>query len=406
MTTLRDFNHLASPHLEDPYPLYAQARGGPVFFAPVFQCWVVTRYQDVLAALSDPKRFSSHHLFRTPVDPTPEVEAVLAQIPPEEPLLVTEDPPSHTRTRALVAKALSPRRYAAMEPRIQAIADELVDGFATAGEADLVGQYGFPLPMRVLLEFIGLPPEDAPFVKRWAHEHMQISMPGLDPQLQLQIARTEVEFSRYAAGVIADRRAHPRDDVLSGLINARVDGERPFDESELITLLQHLLTAGHETTTCLIANTLLNLLREPERWRAVCDDPATAGAAAEEGLRYDAPVQGMFRVTTGPVELSGAELPTGARVLLLFGAANRDAAVFAEPDRFDPARPNAHKHLGLGYGIHYCIGAPLARAEARIAVATLARRLPGLRLAPSFAPAYLPNLIQRALRGLPVVWEA
>ncbi|GAB4198764.1 MAG: cytochrome P450 [Roseiflexaceae bacterium] len=404
MTTLPNFNHLAPPHLEDPYPLYAEARKGPVFFTPVFGCWIVSRYQDVLAVLNDTQRFSSHHLFRQPVNPTPEVLAELAKIPPETPLLVTEDPSAHTRTRAMVAKALSPRRFAAMEPRVQAIADDLIDSFAAAGAADLVGQYTYPLAMRVLLEFIGLPVEDAGFIKRWAQEHMQLSLPGLAPEQQLQYARTTVEFSAYCTRLITDRQANPRDDVLSGLLDAREGSERPFDHAELITLLQTMFTAGHETTTCLISNTLLHLLREPADWLALCADPSLAAAVSEEGLRYDAPVHGMFRVTKEEVELGGAVLPAGQRVLLLFGAANRDGAVFPEPDRFVPNRPNASRHLGLGYGIHYCIGAPLARLEARVALATLARRLPGLRLAPAFQPRYLSNLVQRVLLELPGVW--
>lgn len=402
-----DFNHMEPPHLEDPYPLYARTRReAPVFFHPLFQSWIVTRYADVIGILRDPKRFSSIFLFRTPVNPTPEVLAVLAQIPPEVPLLVTEDPPGHTRTRALVSKAFSPKRVATMESRIRAIANELIDQFIDAGQADLVRQYTAPLPLQVLLEFVGLPVADADFIKQWSRDHMLLSVPGIDPEQQLKFAQTEVAFCRYVEEIIAERQRNPRDDVLSELINARIEGERPFDTIELITLVQHVLFAGHETTTNLLSNTFYHLLRLDELWRAVGADPALAANAVEEGLRYDSSVQGMFRTTTEELELDGVAIPAGARVLMFFGAANRDETTFLGPECFDLHRPNANKHLSMGYGIHYCIGAPLARLEAQIAIELLGQRVPDLRLAPDQIATYLPSILNRGLQHLYVIWEA
>jgi cytochrome P450 len=282
----------------------------------------------------------------------------------------------------------------------------LIDHFCAAGHADLVRQYTAPLPVRVLLEFIGLPATDAEFIKQWSHDHMLLAVPGLSAEQQLQAARTEVAFSRYADALIAERRLHPRADLLSALMQAEVEGERPLDDVELNTLVQQLLFAGQETTTNLLSSTLHSLLREPELWRALQADPSLVPNVVEEGLRHDAAIPGMFRTATQEVSIAGVVIPAGARLFVAFAAANRDDRVFAEPDRFDVHRVNADRHLSLGHGIHYCVGAVLARLEARIGLEVLLERLPDPRLAPAQRITYLPSLINRALQQLQVVWEA
>jgi cytochrome P450 len=402
-TEVFPFNPLQSPDLENPYPLYARAqREAPIFFSPLFDTWVVTRYEDVRAILRDPKRFSSSYRFREPVDPTPEVLDVLAHLPPEVGLLVNEDPPGHRRTRALVGKAFVPREVARMEARIYAIAHDLIDHMLEADGADLVRQYTYPLPMRVLLEFLGLPVEDADFIKQWCNDHMLLSVPGIGAVQQLRSAQTEVAFSRYIDALIAARQHQPQADVLSVLIHAQMEGERPLDGGELHALVEQLLFAGHETTTNLLSNTCYALLRDPSQWRALHRDPTLIPRAVEEGLRYEAPVQGMFRTATEAVELHGATLPAGARVFVAFGAANRDERIFTHPDLFDLWRPNADKHLAFGHGIHHCLGAPFVRLEARIALEVLVQRLPDLNLVPAQAITYLPSLLNRALQHLQV----
>ena len=401
------FNPLESPHLENPYPLYARAQQeAPIFFSPLFATWVVTRYEDVRAILHDPRRFSSSYRFRTPVDPTPEVLDVLAQLPPEVGLLVNEDPPGHRRTRALVGKAFLPKQVAKMEARIHAIAHELIDHMLEADGADLVRQYTYPLPMRVLLEFLGLPVEDADFIKQWCNDHMLLSAPGIGPAQQLRSAQTEVAFSRYTEALIAARQHQPQGDVLSVLLHAHAEGDRPLEVAELHALVQQLLFAGHETTTNLLSNTCYALLRDRAQWQAVQNDPTLIPRVMEEGLRYDAPVPGMFRTTTEDVEMHGVTLPAGARVFVVFGAANRDERIFAHPHRFDLWRSNADKHLAFGHGIHHCLGAPFVRLEARIALEILVQRLPHVHLVPAQTITYLPNLLNRALQHLQVRWDA
>jgi cytochrome P450 len=399
------FNPLVPPHLEDPYPVYAQAREeAPVFFSPIHGAWVVTRYEDVLAILRDPRRFSSAHRFRNPVAPSPAVQAELAQLPAEIRLLVNEDPPTHRRTRNLVSQAFSPKHVMAMAPRIHAIAHDLVDQFCAVGKADLVRQYTYPLPMRVLLEFVGLPVEDADFIKQWCQEHILLNVPGMSEEQQLKSARTEVAFRRYADTLIAERRHHPQPDLLSALIHAEVDGERSLDDRELNALLQQLLFAGHETTTNLLSSTFFHLLRQPDLWHALQAHPSLVPNAVEEGLRYDAPIPGMFRTATQDVHVAGVAIPAGARIFLAFASANRDEGRFATPEQFDVGRVNADKHLSLGHGIHFCLGATLARLEARIGIEVLLQRLPDLRLVPGQQITYLPSLINRAMQHLYVIW--
>jgi cytochrome P450 len=270
--------------------------------------------------------------------------------------------------------------------------------------ADLVRQYTYSLPMRVLLEFLGLPVEDADFIKQWCNDHMLLSVPGIGAAQQRRSAQSEVAFSRYTEALIAARQHQPQGDVLSTLIHAHAEGERPLDVVELHALVQQLLFAGHETTTNLLSNTCYALLRDPIQWRALHNDPTLITRVVEEGLRYDAPVQGMFRTTTEAVEMHGVTLPAGARVFVVFGAANRDERIFKHPDRFDPWRPDADKHLAFGHGIHQCLGAPFVRLEARIALDVLAQRLPDVHLVPEQTITYLPSLLNRALQHLQVHW--
>jgi cytochrome P450 len=275
-----------------------------------------------------------------------------------------------------------------------------------SGSADLVRQYTYPLPMRVLLEFLGLPGADADFIKQWCNDHMLLSTPGIGAAQQLRSAQTEVAFSRYTETLIVARQRQPQEDVLSALIHAQVEGERPLEVAELHTLVQQLLFAGHETTTNLLSNTCYALLHDPTRWRALRHDLSLSARVVEEGLRYDAPVQGMFRTTTEDVAMRGVTLPAGARVFVSFGAANRDGRIFAHPDHFDFWRPNADQHLGFGHGMHYCIGAPLVRLEARLALEILIQRLPELHVVPGQPLTYLPSLLNRALQHLQVRWGA
>ncbi|MFI0481005.1 cytochrome P450 [Actinomadura sp. 9N215] len=399
------FNRLEPPYLENPYPLYARARReAPVFYSPDFGLWFVTRYDDAWTVLKDTARFSSRFLMRTPPDAPPAVDEVLREAYPELPMLVNDDPPSHTRTRGLVSRAFAPRLVAALEPSVRAIVTRMVDGFAPDGGADLIAELAYPVPIEIICTLTGLPVEARDQLKRWTDDLVALGAPGTGGERQLECARSSVAFQHYLATQIEARRSAPRDDLLTALINARVDGEQPLDVAELVNLLIVLIFAGHETTTNLIGNLLVLLLARPDTLRALRDDPALTDDVITEGLRMDTPVQGTFRTTTEDVALGGARIPAGAKVMVLFGSANRDDAVFADPDLFDPGRANNHRHLGFGHGIHACLGASLARLETRIVLDTVAERLPDPKLDASRPPTYFPSLMHRGPQALHVTW--
>lgn len=400
------FDRFGQAHLDDPYPLYQKARErAGVFYADAFDLWMVTRHDDVRDVLTDTARFSSAYLIRTPYVPATGVTEILREGHPEVRILLNEDPPEHTRTRSLVAKAFAPRRVRAIEPRVREITERLIDGFAEQGRADLVGQLALPLPLRVICELIGLPMADAARVRAWTDDLKLLTSFGATPEQQIQAAHGSVAYERYLAGQIEQRRGEGRDDLLTDIIAARVDGARPLTTEEIISLLMTLVFGGHETTANLIGTALLLLLRRPQLWQAAAGEPDLVDAVVEETLRADSPVQGIYRIAVAETRLGGVTIPAGAQVFVLFGSANPDPAAFTDPDEFRPGRTHAERHLSFGRGIHFCIGATLARLEARTAISALARRIPDLRLAPGFRASYLPNLLHRGPSRLDTVWQ-
>ncbi|HEU4405367.1 MAG TPA: cytochrome P450 [Polyangiaceae bacterium] len=396
---------LESPNLEDPYPLYAKARReAPVFYSPVFDLWFVTAYRDAKAIVRDPARFSSHYLIRTPQNPPPEVAAVLAEEVAEIPMLVNDDPPAHTRVRALVSKAFLPQRIAAMEPRVREIAERHIDAFAAEGSADVIARFAYPLPMQVICEIVGLPVSGMDDIKRWCNDLIALTAMYTSAEQKVAAARGSVAFQRWLGGIVDARRAAPTGDLLSALIEARVEGQAPLSREEIVSLLITLIFGGHETTTNMIGNALLLLFANPGALAAVKNDRGLLPAAVEESLRMDASIQGMMRTTTEPVELGGVALPKGAKVFVLFAAANRDPAEFPEPDAFELRRPNVESHLAFGRGIHFCMGAALARLEIRVALEALFARLPDLRLAPGQPYLYVPTFMHRGPKQLRLTW--
>ncbi|HEU4412000.1 MAG TPA: cytochrome P450 [Polyangiaceae bacterium] len=399
-----NFNPLASPHLEDPYPLYQRLRReAPVVHNPTFDLWFVTRHADVVEVLRDPARFSSADVLKPVLEPTPEIRAALGEWQSGVYPLLSSDPPWHTRARSLVSRAFSAPRVAALEPQIRAIADELIDGFAAEGEGDLLPRFAYPLPMRLTGEMFGVSRADMGAVKRWCDEETLYLMAPLPHEQRLAYARSVVAYREFLRDLVEGHRRRPRGDLVDELLGARLEGGDPLTTGEIVGSLCVLIFAAHETTTNMLGNTLLCLLRAPGRWRALRDDPAQIPAALEEGLRFDAPVQGMTRTVTRATELGGVALPVRARLFVVFASANRDEASAADPDVFDPGR--AAPHLSFGRGPHFCVGASLARLEGRVALERLALRLPGLRLADERTPAYPPNLVHRGPSALRLAWD-
>jgi cytochrome P450 len=394
------FDPLAPEQRENPFPLLDLARREqPVFYAPQFDLWVVTRYDDVLAVLKDHRTFSSVGalLSRTSELPAAARE-VLAEGWPDMPYIIDVDPPLHDRIRGLVVRAFTPRRVAEMEPRIEAIARELIDGFAHEGRADVIERFAWPLPLSVLGEMLGIPRDDLPRLHEWGQDWLLLQQERPADE-QVVHARGLVEMQRYFVRALEEREREPRDDLMGALMAAREDLTVP----EVAGVPLDLMVAGHVTVTRAIGSALAVAFRHPDL-REQLGDPERAPLAAEEVLRLESPAQGLFRRTTREVELGGAALPGGARVMVHFGSANRDDSVFDEPDTPRPQRDALNKHLAFGKGIHYCIGAPLGRLELRVAMPMLLERLPNLRPADE-PPEREPIFFARGFRKLVVEWD-
>ncbi|MDP3891420.1 cytochrome P450 [Nocardioides sp.] len=349
--------------IADPYPVYRDLRdNAPAYWSPEASSWVLSRYDDVSAALTDPATYSSASgIFPTP----PGVDMTELFLP----MLIMSDPPRHTQLRHLVSSAFTPRRIAALEAHIQTLVDDLLDQVPAAGTWDFVSRFAGPLPAIVIADMLGVPREDRDRFRTWSTTLIQSNPvrgefgPGLDAAAALY---------EYFTSFLAERRAHPRDDLMTALVQAEVDGEH-LSEEELLGFCLLLLVAGHETTTNLLSNSFVVLAQHPEsRWQ-LADNPDLLPAAVEELLRYDSPVQGLARTLTRQVDLHGQSMKAGDTVLMLFGSANRDDHAFPDADHFDIHRA-PERQVAFGRGIHFCLGAALARLEARIALQALLAR--------------------------------
>ncbi len=384
--------------LADPYPAYHRLRAeDPVHRHPL-GFYVLTRYEDVALVLRD-ARFGKggyQALIEGRFGATPDGPRLALS-------MLFRDPPDHTRLRALVSKAFTPRVVETLRPHVQGIVDLLLARATEAGRMDVIEELAYPLPVTVISELLGVPVADGDTVKGWSRDVARaldaIVLPAA-PELIERGRRATAEMAGYFRALIAERRRRPGEDLLSGLVEAEEAGDR-LTEEELLATCILLYVAGHETTVNLIGNGLLALLRHPAEWRRVRDDPALLPGAIEELLRYDGPVQRVGRIAVGDTEVGGVPIPAGALVMSLLGAANRDPAQFAEPDRLDVSRDEP-RHLAFGSGIHYCLGAPLARLEAQVAIGTLLRRFPALAAAAE-RPVWRPSSTLRGLESLPVV---
>ncbi|WP_371779080.1 cytochrome P450 family protein [Streptosporangium subroseum] len=383
----------------DPYAAYATLRdGGPVHaidFPPGMDAFLVIGYEHGRQALNDPRLAKG--MSRGPArfrEFTSADNPVLAHN------MLNSDPPDHTRLRRLVSKAFTPRRTESLRPRIQEITDGLIDAMAAKGHADLLDDFAFPLPIIVICELLGVPAEDRDDFRDWS---TTLVSPARDEEQTRHRAETDAATRAYFTRLIAERRAEPRDDMVSALVAAS-DEEELLSEQELLATLTLLLIAGHETTVNLIGNGMLALLTHPDQLRLLRDKPELLPSAIEEFLRYDGPVErATFRFAAEDLEIAGVHIPKDSIVHISLGAVDHDPEAFDAPETLDIARTE-NRHVAFGHGIHFCLGAPLARLEAQIAFGTLLRRLPGLALAcaPSEIVWRQDGSIIRGLRALPV----
>ena len=387
----------------DPYPTYARLRSS----APVHRAampdgrgvWLITRYEDVLAVLKDERFVKDWRSALTPeqlaeIPPIPEVMKPISRN------MLDTDPPDHERLRALVSKAFTPRLIERMRPRVQAIADGLLDAVQDKGEMDLIDDYAFPLPITVIAELLGVPAEDRNNFREWSDA--AVSGNASQEYLEEILIPHMQAFTDYLRALFEEKHANPKDDLVSALVQAEEAGDK-LSEDELLGMVFLLLVAGHETTVNLIGNGVLALLKHPDQLRKLKDDPSLIQLAVEELLRYDGPVEtSTERFAREDVDMGGTVIPRGEMVLVVLAAADRDPERFSDPDDLDITRTD-NRHLAFGKGIHHCLGAPLARMEGQIAISTLLRRMPNLRLKePPESLSWRPGMILRGLRGLPV----
>jgi len=316
--------------------------------------------------------------------------------------MLDRDPPDHTRLRGLVSKAFTPRVVEGLRPRIQQIVDGLLDGVAAKGSMDLIEEFAYPIPVAVICEMLGVPVEDHERFKGWSLDiarGLDLIWLGPDSEVGRRSVAARHSLAEYFRGLIAQRRAAPRADMLSGLIAAEEAGDK-LNEIELLATCILLLIAGHETTVNLIGNGMLALLRHGDQLRRLQQDPTLIGGAIEELLRYDGPVQRTARIPSEDVTIGGRTIARGEMVMPFIGAADRDPVQFPEPDRLDIGRAD-NRHIAFGWGIHFCLGAPLARIEGQIAINSLIQKWPKLALATD-RPEYRQSLTLRGLKALPV----
>ncbi len=392
--------------LSDPFPLLAQARREqPVFYSPAIDYWVVTRYEDVKAIFRDHETYTAANTISPIVPFSAAVQEMLAvgDYTPE-PVLSNNVPPSHTRIRALVNRLFSPRRMKSFAPAIREIAERGVGRISKRAPADIVAELTYEYPAYVLFHVLGVPAADVPQVKAWAGNRIKLYYGRPTADEQIEMTRNLVPFWRYVVKLVAEKERAPQDDLTSDLIRLRAGDDAVLTLNEIASCMITLLVAGHETTTAQINNALLHLLTERAHWEALCGAPERIPGALEEMMRYDPSVCAWRRLAVKASRINGVEIPAGANLLLMLHSANRDEAVFPEPDEIVMERGNLKEQLAFGYGIHYCVGAPLARLEMAILLETLARKLPGLRLVDGQELAYTRNISFRGPVALRVTW--
>ncbi|MGH3171668.1 MAG: cytochrome P450 [Trebonia sp.] len=400
------FDPLSPDYLTDPFAILANidVEERPIFYAPSIDYYVLTRYADIEQVFRDSATFSALVAQQPLVPLAPEALKILlaGDIRPQ-PTMVTLDEPAHGRLRKPAARAFSVKRVAAMAPAITAASARLLDAVADQEEFDLVAAFAFPLPANTVFSLMGVPRQDEAQLKRWCGYRAALSWGRPEPEEQVEIAASFAATWRYLRELVEVKAREPGDDLTSDLLAIHREDPAQLTLDEISSILFALSFAGHETTTSLISNTLRRLLEEPARWTRIAQTPSLIPGAVDETLRYDPPVPVWRRVTTRPVTLGGVDLPKGAKLFLWLAAAGRDESVFHQPGRFEPERPDAGQHLAFGLGLHYCLGANLARLETRLALEELARRYPSLRLAEGQQFTFHPNISFRGPQELRVV---
>ena len=397
------FNPLDPSFMGDPGALLAYARREePVFFSPVVNAWVLTRYDDVEAVLRDPRRFTSFGTLSITDLLSDPVRELVAERIPMEGTLVGLDGEVHARLRRVLNHAFTAQRVRELERDVTELTDSLVSDFRRTGDADLVADLCYPLPLWTISRLIGLPDDEVGTFRQGVDDWAELTTAhlfGAPLERQLFLAQRIISLHDRVEELFEERRREPRNDLLSAIVAREVPDQ--LSAREMLSLVPGLFLAGHETTAQALAMGIYHLLEDRRLWWEIVDDPSRIDAVVEELVRRDAAVFGMWRNVIEDCVIAGTPIPSGSRLYLSFWSANLDETRFEDPLRIDVAR-TGRPHLGFGRGVHHCIGAPLARAEMRVALSTLVRDFPDLRLAREFSPGYRPHFFLRGIERLDV----
>ncbi|PLK23876.1 cytochrome P450 [Porphyrobacter sp. TH134] len=403
-------NVFAPETLIDPFDYYRAVHEAGVAIEHLegMNTWVVYSYDLCSEAAAKPDIFSNDFTALMGREADEDIQAILAEGWPDLPTLLTADAPVHTRNRKLVNLAFSAPRVNAIEADMRQKSIDLIEAFADRGHCEFVEEFGVPLPVAMIAGQIGLD-DDPGRVKRWSDAAVDRFSQMVDHERKKECARSLVEFQHYIKGLIDDRKANGGNDLLTDLVEARIEGETPLEDPEIMSLMQQFMVAGNETTTSTLAGGLLQLIRNPDQMAkakaaAGGRDPKVLMNLVEEALRYETPTAGMWRIVKQDTELGGVAIPAGAVVQLRYAAANRDPSKFPNPDRFDIERANARTHLSFGKGPHMCVGNMLSRKEMLVAFDELLERLDNFAVADENEIRILPNILLRGVTHLPITF--
>ncbi|MGE4605611.1 MAG: cytochrome P450 [Myxococcota bacterium] len=408
---LANYNPFDPATLQDPFPAYeALRRNAPAFRHELTGMYFISRHATVKRVLGDTDTFSSRMSNAFTAGPkdidsaiAAELKEVSKKLAPPSDTMLTADPPQQTRYRKAMGRAFT-QRVPTFEAAIREIAIELIDSWPADGRVDFMNSFAVPFPVKTIAQMLAMKSGLEADIKRWSDDSVAGLGTQIDDARRLEAARGVLELQTYWTDEVDLRRREPRDDFITDLAQVQFDdpesGKRPLTTSEAISILQQLMVAGNETTTKLINELMKLLAQNPEQWRRLREDPSRVDAVVEEGLRLSTPNQGLFRQVRQDVELEGVSIAKGSTVWVMFASANRDDEVFPDAERFDPDRPNLREHLALGSGAHFCIGAPLARLETKIALLEIAKRVGTMRIADGATLTYEPSFILRGLAEL------
>lgn len=405
MRSPEKFNPFAPDFNQDPPSAFKLAREEqPVFFSPVMNMWVVTRHKDLKIVMQDTETFTSGGAFSAPAVVAPEALKIMGGLdhPVYRYSFINVDPPSHTRFRSNFQRAFTPRQIAILEPQIRELIHELLADLRSQKRAEVITTFCNQLPLRTMCRLVGIPDQDVVQIKRWSTDYVRLPNPNWTVEEQQIIGQSVVDYYAYMLELVKHYATQPNENLISAVIESRQSDAEPLSDEEIAGLMVNLVLAGHETTAALIGNMLHTLLSQRELWEYFCKHPERSAAAVDEFIRHDGSAIGLFRRTSRDALIGEVKIPKDSTVWISYLSGNYDSEKFSNPEKLDFSRDNANEHLTFGHGIHYCIGASLAKTEIRLVLEELTRHYPSLHLADQ-SLSRVPNFVLWAYQEMVLV---